>query len=114
LLREVSASFGLVLRESITRAKVSIGQSAGQLVVSLDPMYNTAGRAKEIETALQERIGSALRIRVEVGAAGKPTAHEPGSRRSTYSERLSEASRDPLVQEAIDVFSARVIRVDES
>jgi hypothetical protein len=77
-------------------------------------MYNTAGRAKEIETALQQRVGSALRIRVEVGAAGRPGAQEPSSRRSTYSERLTEASRDPLVQDAIDVFSARVIRVDES
>jgi DNA polymerase-3 subunit gamma/tau len=113
LLREISASFGLMLRESITRAKVSIGPTADQLVVSLDPMYNTAGRAKEIEAALQQRLGAALRIRVELAAAGM-SATETAPRRSTYSERLSEASRDPLVQEAISVFNARVTRVDES
>jgi hypothetical protein len=114
LLREISASFGLVLRESITRAKVSVGESGDQLVVSLDPMYNTAGRAKEIETALQQRVGPALHIRVDVGTAAKLAAEETAPRRSTYSERLSEASRDPLVQHAIDIFSARVVRVDES
>ena len=114
LLREISASFGLVLRESITRARVSIGQTADQLVVSLDPMYNTAARAKEIETALQQRVGGGLRIRVELDTAAKPAAAETGARRSTYSEKLSEATRDPLVQQAIDVFGARVIRVDES
>jgi DNA polymerase-3 subunit gamma/tau len=114
LLREISASFGLVLRESIMRAKVSIGPAPDQLVVILDPMYNTAGRVKEIESALQQRVGAALRIRVEVAEGSKSPRDESTARRSTYSERLSEASRDPLVQQAIDVFAARVIRVDES
>ena len=91
-----------------------IGPSPDQLLISLDPMYNTAGRAKEIETALQQRVGTALRIRVEVASGSRPSAEDSAVRRSTYSERLSEATRDPLVQQAIDVFSARVIRVDES
>jgi hypothetical protein len=103
-----------MMRASITQAKVSIGPSADQLVVSLDPMYNTAGRAKDIETALQQRLGSALRIRVELVPAAKLAAGESAPRRSTYTERLSEASRDPLVQEAISIFNARVVRVDES
>jgi DNA polymerase-3 subunit gamma/tau len=112
LVQAISNSFGLMLRESLSRATVSIGPAPDTLVVGLDPMYN--GQLKEIESALQQRVGSALRIRVEPGAAGPPPPHVSPQRRSSYSERHSEATRDPLVQQAIDMFGARVIRVDEN
>ncbi len=113
LLRDLAASFGIVHRESITRAKVTIGPDPDLLVVSLDAMYNTASRAKEIESALQQRVAGRLRIRVGLDEAAK-AAPQGESRRSNYSERLSEATRDPLVQAAIEVLSARVVRVDEN
>jgi DNA polymerase-3 subunit gamma/tau len=112
LVRELSENFGVVLRESIVRAKVSVDPSSNTLVLGLDPMYQ--GRMKEIESALQGRVGTALRIRVELCSAIPTVAQAAGTRRSNYSERLSEATRDPLVQHAIDVFGARVIRVDEN
>jgi DNA polymerase-3 subunit gamma/tau len=112
LLHEISESFGPVLRESITRATISIGPASDTLVIGLDPMYN--GRVKEIESALQQRVGSAIQIRVESGTRAPVQPHASAPRRSSYSERLSEATRDPLVQDAIDMFGARVIRVDEN
>jgi DNA polymerase-3 subunit gamma/tau len=112
LLRALAAAFAPVLRESISRARISV-RAADSVVVYLDPMYNKSDRAKEIETSLQAQLGPGLKIRVELDQPGK-SAREPHAKRSSYSERLSEANRDPLVREAIDVLGARVIRVDET
>jgi DNA polymerase-3 subunit gamma/tau len=112
LLRELSQDLNPLLRESISRARLSIGPAADQLVVHLDALYNTASRTRELETVLQQRVGSAVRVRVELHAAADSPAREAAARRPSYTERLGEASRDPLVQQAIELFGARVTRVE--
>jgi DNA polymerase-3 subunit gamma/tau len=112
LLASVSQTFGPVLRESISRATVSVSSDPETLVVGLDPMYNS--RMQEIESALQERIGSAIRVRVQSGTVTPAAPHAAAPRRASYSERLSEVTRDPLVQQVIDLFEARVIRIEEN
>lgn len=111
LVQQASASFGPMLGAALTRASVSLGTAPDTVVVAIDSMYN--GRIREIESALQKQVGPSLQIRVELGAPTPAEPHTSAPRRSSYSDRLGEATSDPLVQQAIDVFGARVIRVDD-
>ncbi len=113
-LRAIARELNPVLAESIARAQLSVGPAPNMLVLCLDGMYNAPGRVKEIENALQQRIGNEFRIRVELSGKPDPATQPAPARRSSYSERLGEATRDPLVQEAMDLFGARVTRVEES
>jgi hypothetical protein len=58
-------------------------------------------------------VGGALRVRLET-ASPSPAAPGPAqpAQRSTYSERLSEAGREPFVAEAMQLFGARIVRVE--
>ncbi|MBI3463406.1 MAG: DNA polymerase III subunit gamma/tau [Planctomycetes bacterium] len=114
LVRDLSQDLGPVLKASIMRAGVAVNPGSDTLVVNLDPMYNGAGLIQEIEAALQQRLGAAMRIRVQVSDPKATPPKEQPARRPSYSERLSEANRDTLVRQAIDVLGARVTRVDES
>jgi DNA polymerase-3 subunit gamma/tau len=111
MLRELAADLGPLVRESITRAKLTLSPAGDSIVVEIDPLYNTAGRLRELEADLQRRVPGSLRIRLEIAV---PAAAGPAqqAQRSTYTERLSEASREPLVAEAMQVFGARIVRVE--
>jgi DNA polymerase-3 subunit gamma/tau len=113
LIRDLAQGFGPVLKESLLRAVLSVDPASDTLEVSLDPMYNGAAKVNEIEAVLQQRVGPSPRVRVQLIDHTTAALKEPPARRSSYSERLSEASRDSLVQHAIELFGARVMRVDE-
>ena len=111
LIEQLSEELSPVLGQSLSRAKLSLGPEPNLLVVQFDAVYNSAQRVRQIESLVQQRVGSGVRVRADLCKeehSARPVA------RMSYTERLGEAARDPLVQEAIDLFEARVVRVDES
>ncbi len=63
--------------------------------------------------AAAEPLAAPVTVRVESGQTAPRGPTPPPAKRSSYSERISDAKRDPLVREAMELFSARVIHVDE-
>jgi hypothetical protein len=112
LIQEAASELNVFVRQSVARAKVETRTKPDMVVLHVDAMYNSPARAKELEDLLQNRLGPTIHIRVEISSQGNRRPEEP-TKQLNYSERINEAARDPLVQDAMDVFGARVVRVEK-
>ncbi|MFW6125071.1 MAG: hypothetical protein ACOC46_02885, partial [Pirellulales bacterium] len=90
-----------------------------QLVVTFPEKYNfqkayceQADRLAHLEAALGRVTGCPLRVRLEIERTGDADDRPPRPH-NTYRQRLAESARDPLVQAAVELFEASVIRLDE-
>lgn len=68
-------------------------------------------RRQQLEAALLNATGSPMRIVFQVDQADTPSVERPKARQS-HRELIREASSNPLVQQALELFDAHVTRVD--
>jgi DNA polymerase III subunit gamma/tau len=91
---------------------------ANQLLVTLKAVYNKdycdrPDVKRELEQAFARRIGRTIRIEFAVAAQSDVQRTEKRPPAVSRQQRMRELEQHPLVQEAVRLFDAEVIRVEE-
>ena len=64
----------------------------------------------KLQTALEERLGRKVRLKIAVGGNGRtPAAEEDQERQQRLDRAVAAIDTDPFVQELVEGFDARVI-----
>jgi DNA polymerase-3 subunit gamma/tau len=92
--------------------------SPSQMVVTLKAVYNKdycdrPEAKRELEQGFARRIGRTVRIEFAVSAQADASHAEKRPPAVSRQQRVRELEQHPLVQEAVRLFDAEVIRVDE-
>jgi DNA polymerase-3 subunit gamma/tau len=100
---------------SYTRVAIS---APNQLVVQLKAAYNKEwcdrpDVKRKIEEVMSRLTGRDLRIDFATLQEAQPTPPEARSTKPSRLQRMRELEQHPLVQEAMELFDAEVIRVEE-
>jgi len=88
------------------------------LVVSLKASYNKEWVERpevrrKLEQVLCRRVGREVQLQFQVSETPKAARPERRQPQQSRVQRMREVEQDPLVQEAVKLFDAEVIRVDE-
>ncbi len=103
LLDVLGGDLAPIMRAALTAAAIT--HDGSLLRVQVPSALVTAQRAKELEAAIQERLGDACAVRVEL-------AERTGFGGTPPQELRQRAQEDPYVQQLISRFGARIVRVD--
>jgi hypothetical protein len=105
---------------NVSRAAIS---GPNQLVLTIPKSYHLSKQYFErspdqlgkLEAAVESAVGRRIALRFEVDDSSPATEStaEPRPGRPEFEKKISEASRDPLVQKAIAAFGATIVRVEQ-
>ena len=104
-------------RPSLMQAlrSASLKEDGDGVVLQVSPDFSAFAslHADEYKDLARRASGRPVKLRIETGAGeeASPAAAEPQKRKQRLME---EASREPAVQEALDIFGGRVVDVREN
>ena len=102
------------LAQPLRGASASLEGDALYLTVAPDFAAFAEMHADEYQELASKAVGRKLKVRVSAGAAAAPPASEPSPSEQKRDRLMREASSEPAVQEALDLFNGKVVDVRES